>query len=118
MPSYPHTPTIMFLIIIVGLLFGGPALLSLGCRWGGYSGLSDFFGGMEILLLTPLGCVLGGGVIGYFVAQYLAGIARAPNGGDPRIVQASIMVGLPLWCAGAGGLLGLIVDVGLLVKWW
>lgn len=118
MPSYPHTFVVNTLVVSVVLLLVGPALISLGSQWGGYPGLSSFFGGMEILLLTPLGCSLSGGILGYLLASYLTGIARDPNGGDPRLVQTSLMFGLPLWCAGLGGVVGFIVDVGLLIKWW
>ena len=65
-----------------------------------------------VLILTPLGCTLVGWILGYFGAQYLTRGAKRPD------VQSTVMIQLTLLTAGLGGLLGLIIDVGLLIKRW
>jgi hypothetical protein len=58
------------------------------------------------------------GYLGYLLAKVMVRHAKGrPNGPSADCVQVSIMVQIPLLCAIAGGILGVVIDFGLLIKW-
>lgn len=105
------------LITFLVLLLGAPSILGLFAFSFGFYDVAKFFNVVQILWVIILLCAAISLTLGYHAACYLAGIARNPDGGDPRIIQTSILVQLPLFCTYLGFIIGIIIDTILLLKW-